>query len=399
MRETFRVGDRIRATRTLHIMPTGTVIQDRSSNWTKLANGNWNNQGGGQWSANDFSMNGGISIRSFPSNEQTFDVPAETIERVKWRFRTGALSAAESHGVSVTTVENSLHQMGAGRDDLSVTLGRGVKVGNAHDRDSLPEGSIIYSGTPDVPASFAVFAKKNRQWVHILGERTYLDAETVIESVGGNRERPAWLDREGTEEDAEAIRQFKAVAWRVGYELKRANGWCGTYEDIVHRLGVTQADTRVAAAGGLTEGMRVLGEQAMSLPLGSLLWWQHSQSPDTWALYRRDNASTNRAGTVKVVGSDPDDHENYKRYMNVAGVADETGNVLWLVPTTPPVFAALPPGTVCTYQGGGEQEYMKQRDGNMRDLGRLSRERPGATGRYQVHQFGENPQWRVRRFN
>lgn len=400
-RETFRVTDPIRATDTLHRLPTGTVIADATNTWTKLADGRWQQVGNGsRWRATDFSMAGVNTIRSFPSGMDTFDAPMETVERVKWKFRVGALANAQSHGVAIRQVEEALAAMGAGPSDLP--LGRGVRISDQQTKDSLPEGSVMYSGTPAQPSGFAVFAKKGGQWVHVLGEQTWMDNEATIESVGRNRDRPEWLDREGDESDAQAIREFKAAAWRIGYQLKRSNSWCGTYEDIVHRLGVHESDLRAVRNAGMRADERITAEQAAALPVGSLLYWYHQDDSNRFALFERVAGATNQAGT-RLVWTTEDSRDNYRRYMNIAGIADDQREVEWLVPSQPAnLFENLPAGTVFTYRQGGAERYMKIGQ-NAQGVGTIDTYNDGQrpihdVGRYTIDNFGRRPEWTIRRF-
>jgi hypothetical protein len=400
MREVFSVGRRIRSAHDLDVLPVEAVVSDGNYRWVKESNDAWVQEGYGvRWTPYDFALNGHVKIVSFPDGAESFGVPQPTVEQVKWQFRVGALAAAATHGVGIATVEDTLRVMGCGIDDVAPTLGRGVKVPINPDRESrnaslLPDGSVVFQGTPHNPASLSVYMRKAGRWVLILGERDHPEGEAVIESVNGNREPPEWLSREGTNEDLEKIGEFKARAWRVGWKLKQSQGWCSTYESIVHRLGVTQADTQRSQYRGLGIGDRITAAEAMRLPIRSLLWWQHSDAPERWALFIRDDGSANAAGTLRVAGSG-ESHENYRRYMTVASIANEDGNTLWPVPENPPgVWEALPPGTVFSYRQGGEAEYIKCRDG--RTIAAANTVIP-ERGNYLLHQFGTTPEFHVRR--
>jgi hypothetical protein len=395
MRETFRVGDQVPDARAMDAYPTGTVIRERrrtTATWSKLDNALWLHSAGGTWRADDFNITNMVVV-SFPSGAQTFELPAQTVEQVKWKYRTGALAAAHSHGVSVRAVEAALVDMGAGVADLQ--LGRGVRVSEVSTRDSLPENSIVYSGAPQRPDSLSVWAKKNGRWVHILGERTYLEPEVTIESYGGNRERPAWLDREGTEEDAVAIKEFKARAWRVGYNLKRNQGWCGTYEDIARRLGVTEAALADVRYAGVGVGEQVDRTVAGRTPTGTILYWRHRENPDRWAVFLRTDQSAITSRTVRVAFSDTDENVyNSKTRMIVAAIGDENdGRVSWDLPDWLPM-ERLPVGTVLSFDTNGG-EFVIAQDRRFSSVGAaIIPDR----GTYQLSQFGANPQWRIRRF-
>lgn len=357
----IRVGDTIRDRDTLRAVPTGTAIaevRNEQSTWTKDAEGLWINQSGGRWTEHDFQM-GAMKILAFPNEVAEYTAPIKTLEQVKWEYRNGALAAAVSHGVSMSAVERSLDRMGAGAQDMEQMIGTGVTIGDNNTRDSLPNGSVIFHGLPESPNSLAVFVKRRGRWEHVLGERNWLDGSVVVDSVAGVRERPAWLDRQGTEEDEQAIREFKATAWRVGYDLKREMGWCGTYEDIVRRLGVTEAAIRVAERGGYTVGMRLHFDAVHDLPVGSVLVWQHQSNPDLWAVFLRSANASNRAMTVRVAASADQaarDHEQQKRYMVIVALPDRgSTTATWDVPEymNSQFLAQFPAGTRFSYGGEG----------------------------------------------
>lgn len=396
MHTTLRVDDRIRDRHVLRRIPVGTVIRDAHNTWTKESPDIWTNaESGARWRDTDLAANGTNRIVSFPSGAQTYDLPQETVEQIKWNFRVGALAAATSHGVGRDTVERTLAEMGIGAKDMAPTLGAGVRVDNQSMND-LPDGSTVYSGSPNALRHFSVQTKKAGRWVTVLGERSRLDTLVTVQSVAGDLTEPGWLTREGTEEDVEAIQDFKARAWRVGYALKRSQGWCSTYESIVHGLGVTEADLHRTRVGGFAVGDRVQAPMVAALPVGTLLMWINSTRPDEWGLYVRDDTASNTPQTRRVAGV-PDSNENYHRYMTVVAIPANGGTEIgWSIPGDPArIWAALPGGTVFTYGGGGD-EFVKTRDGLAVD--RRSYRPLQNNGTYSEGQFGTNPNFTVRGF-
>jgi hypothetical protein len=276
--------------------------------------------------------------------------PRKTLLQTKHTYRTGALAAAVAHGVDVGRVEEALAEMGCGRDNLTLPVGQGVTVstvGGGAPGIAIPSGTVAFTGNPKRPATLGVFRWDGLRWTHLFGDRTYVDQSMVVESVNGVIERPAWLDEAGTDADEDAIREWKAVAWQVGWKLKKSMGWCGTYEQIAHGLGVTQADQRATRYRGFARGQRITRDEAASLPVGSVLWWQHSEDETKFAAFVRRAEATNRAGTVRVFASPAvSDNENCKHYMTVAGINrdDEMGSDFDLAPYgSARVFPLLPP--------------------------------------------------------
>jgi hypothetical protein len=256
-------------------------------------------------------------------------------------------------------------------------LGTGVPIATD---DRLPDGTVAYVGNPQVPSRFGVFRRKGGRWVPVLGEVTAPGYEATVDSVDGVRERPAWLDEVGVEDDPE-VGRFKAVAWRVGYQLKREQRWCGVYEEVVRSLGISADDARRHPEHGAVPiaGQRVEATEAILLPHGSLLMWRHADYPERWTLYVRSPHSSNQAGTLRVGGTD-ESHENYRRRMDVLAVATAEGMIQWTVPNDPPnLVGHLPRGTWVTNTGTG-QRYTVARDGRlweghtnrMRDEGTVS---------------------------
>lgn len=364
--ETVRVGDLIRSRRTLKIVPVGTVLRERNAAgvWTKEGDNAWRHRNGGMYRDHDFSMNYNV-IESFPDGMVEFTRPLMTLEQVKWEYRTGALAAASAHGVSIGAVETSLSRMGAGASDVQSLLGHGVQI-DPQTRRNLPEGTVIFSGDPKVPDFLSVNVLKGGRWVRVLGEANLDDtAPQTIESINGDSTSPEWLTKVGTEEDQQAIAEFKATAWRVGWELKQQMGWCGTYEDISRGLGVSEDAPALARNGGYVPGTRIRFDNANTLPEGSLLFWQHRTDHTQWALFQRTNDAANQAGTRRLLaGSAVQDNEQQKRYMTVASLILEDGTTNWEVPAglIREVWGMLPPGTVFSYNGEMNSRFVMCRD-------------------------------------
>ena len=330
-------------------LPVGSELVSRRNHahwWRKTGPGRYELGNGGLYNMTDL---GGydLEIRSLPDGK--VEVPQPTAEQVKWQFRVGALTAAHAHGYSghhqvTETVRKII-------GDLDLPVGHGMPVDELT-RAKLPDGSVVYSGAPDDPDRLTVQVKQNGQWVHVLGERPHLNPLATVDSVNGNREKPEWLARAGTEQDLKEIQEFQARAWRIGWQLKRSMHWCSTYESIMGTLGVTERALMRVPVAGMTVGMRVDAMEASALPVGSLLSWRHRDNPDSWAVYVRDNAVGNRARTRLVVSSEGVAPANYQRRMRIETLIGEDGRPVgegWQLPTND-LWSQLPAGTVFTFQ-------------------------------------------------
>lgn len=391
-----RVGERVGTRNNLRMLPLGVVIQDseyRNRRLTKIADDRWNVSTGGVWT--DWDLDPRYwNIVSFPDGKDVYVVPQPTLVQVKYDFRMGALTAAQNHGASIGAVEQTLTKMGCGAEFAKeLDLGPGMVLSDPDVRRTMPDGTVIYSGAPQVPSTLAVWVKRNGQWAQVLGERNYMDNSHVIESINGTMERPTWTTEVGTEQDAEAIQEWKGLAWRVGYELKRSSGWCGTYEEIVHRLGIRREDmVRTTRVGDWQIGQRIEAVDAPALPGRSILWWYSQAHPERVSVFVRDNRVTNNQAQTRRVLATPEviDGDQYKRRMMIGSVwvDDRNTYIGWLVPedVLPRVWPVLPPGTRFRFSGGGAHDYVIAQDHNATDY--YADQTIPETGRWNMNAFG-----------
>jgi hypothetical protein len=311
--------------------------------------------------------------------------------RAQWEYANGAYRAASHHGVGTQVVREALQEMGL--TNLSAEIGTGVRVSDTELWRNLPDGSIVYSGSPQQPQRLSVQAKVKGRWVHMLGDQPAPGEEVMVEAVGGVRKRPAWLDQEGTDTDVREIAKFRATAYRVGYRVKRAHGWCSTYDHVVSGLGITAQIAREAEAPE-SMGLRVHAEAARLLPVGSLLWWRNRHHPDQYALFERVDTMTNQAATRRVFASAAvPDNEQYKRHMLVVATATNNREVAWPLPENlaQAIWNLLPTGSRFMYRQGGENQYVICADKQAIEWRGGNHPIP-ERGQWQFANFGDDPQ-------
>jgi hypothetical protein len=368
------VGDRIDSADMMDELPVGTVVGEiggGTTQWRKREDALWERMDGyaATYRSSQFAV-GYNQIVSLPEGWSSRPRPKDTAARFMWRYRDGALVQAEAHGVAQGTVEQALAKMGAGRD--AFPLGPGVTIRNNPTMNELPDGTVVYRGNPTTPAAFGVFVKRNGRWLHLLGESSGWNGSTVtVDSVNGDRTPVDWVAQEATEADEEAIRQFKARAWQVGYKLKRAQGWCSTYEAIVNALGITQEDLNNVTFQGVRVGDEVDPEEARMLPRGSLFRWQHRDYGDRFGVYMRVRNMDNRAGTRRVYGQTAEGLRlgHFKDRMTVVHI--EQGDGINYRMRDPREWDLLPVGTEFAYNDNGVV-YRIAQNGNATDRPMLS---------------------------
>jgi hypothetical protein len=367
----------------LNRLPEGTTVSLNRRVWTRQPDRSWVDTDGLSTTASTLARSGRAVLVRLPDGGQRLQLPPRTVQQVKWDFRVGAISAATNHGVGPRVALRALNQMDAG----PVPIGTDVRVATGD--EALPDDTVVYVGDPEQPSRFGVFRKKSQNvWEPVLGELRGPSFEAVVDSVAGVRERPGWLDEVGTDEDAEAIREFKSTAWRVGWEVKRSQSWCGTYDEIMHGLGVSRSDS--LPTPHFAPGLQVEAELVRHMPEGSLLIWRHSSDLSRWAIFVRDLDGDNRAGTLRVCGTEPG-HENVKRRMTVLAVAGRNRVVDWPIPPDPPgIFDLLPPGALVQREG---QMWTKQGDGSFRSGAQPTY----GTGPITREDLGDHDDWTLRR--
>ena len=390
------VGDRIERAEQMEELPPGSVIYEASSpdnKFTKREDGRWQRgRDGSTFRPNQFAMGGRNVVESIPDGWVSRPRPQENVQQHMWTFRDRALWSAHNHSVDYHASDMAIAEMGARREEFP--LGRGVRITNPTDRDQLPNGTVVYSGDPARPERFGMFEKVNGRWKHLLGEQQAAPAELTIHTFAGSTEQPDWLAREGTEEDAEAIANFRAKAWQVGWRLKQSQGWCSTYEAVMRDMGLTAAAVRAATHRGVRVGDTVRPDMAHDLPNGAIFQWTSSNDTSEVAFFVRTMTSDNRAGTLRIGGSaSSTSNRNYRSSMRVLFLPTPDEPYGWQPDDPAGVFALLNPGV---YIGMDtlNPNYIKAMDGKVEQVRRAvidHQEETPPSGRWNLRDFGRAP--------
>lgn len=383
-----QVGARVPDLGLMETMPIGTVIENGSRQYTRNEEGYWV-LNGTRYLSTQFRPPT-MTVVSYPEGTVIKEPPVETIERYKWRFRDYALNAANNHGVSYEASRETLNELGT-----DLPIGRGVRTQDQSQWRRLPEGSLVFTGQPHLPATFAVYEKiSTNTWQPRLGDAPMVNLVTVYRVGRDGTDQPEWLTRVCTDaaSEIEAINEFKAQVWRLGWRLKKVQGWCSTYEAVLREFGITQAASRVASSQGVRVGERVAPEVAATLPMGSVLRWVSSTDQANWGLYVRCAAS-NVAGTMKIGGHGNCSARNYHSSMEVISIATaQFPQWIWdyHTATAHVFFDALVPGVQFSNHGDpeGSPQYVKALDGRIET--RVGDTIPD-TGRWRIDDFGDTP--------
>lgn len=371
------------------LLPVGTVMVYSNHQYRLTPDRMWErvNDPGHRYGNTDFNMHR-ASVHSLPDGLSFIELPTETVGQYKWRFREHALANATQHGVSYAASEQALRDMGAGPE--AFPLGAGMRIKNPTTARDTPDGTVMYTGRPDVVRGYVVWQKSGGRWVRLLGEPVQQPGSTrstyTVASINGDATPPAWLTSQGTEEDEKAIAEFKATAWRRGWQLKREQSWCGTYESVMSQFGLTREVLRTAH--GVSVGGRVSAEAAANLPVGTLLGWMSENNPEERVLMVRTNAVSNVARTVKIGGSEGSSGRNYHSSMILVSLpADERGGAwsgyLAEIQNASPWRRFLPVGTTFTNAENGSFDYVIEAN----EGARQTRDTPGYR-RWNMNDFG-----------
>lgn len=340
-------------------LPIGSVICQSNNTgraWEKRDDGQWwgieDATGSGPHGPHAFTMGTNLLIQKVADGTPA---PQETLRQFQWRFWENAVSGAHENGVSMDATLKGLRLIGLNRDDFP--LGPSVRFKVLDDQTVWPEGAVIANAHRLNPLdeSFTLFVRKRRSWASLLGKQG-LGRDAVIMEYPGVESPPEWWTEVGDESSLAEVLQFKARAWRIGQQIKSEQSWCGTYEHVIARVGVSARSVREAAvSGGAVVGERVSQRDAARTPEGTLLFYRGEEWSDHWAVFRRENSQTNLCQTRRVAG-----HRNlnapalghYQTSMTVLSVpvGDDPA---WVVDTehVPQMLDILPSGTVFDYSG------------------------------------------------
>ena len=259
-----------------------------------------------------YYLNGPSWLRGVPDAD-TVDIPLESIEAFRWRLRDAALGAAERAGIHIRPVIEMCSAFGAPTPLLTV----GGIVSSDVDIRTLPDGTVFYTGHPDVPVSMSVFER----------------AEGMTQMVMGGRDRAAGQpvtiyslpDSQGPEigevADDESLTRVALRAYRVGKTYQKNNSWCSVFDNCLSGLGIT--DKMFASIGATAKGPGdvVDKEGASRLPEGSILWHPY-RNGRAYAVYIREDGARNMSRTRRLHGFE-DSGENTHGHMTVVQTPDE----------------------------------------------------------------------------
>jgi hypothetical protein len=224
-----------------------------------------------------------------------------------------------------------------------------VTVGSNWERERLPIGTVISVGDPETLSRFGVLAKRPGGWTRVLGNYENLyGMKTLVLSVPDGTVAD-WVNEPGTEEEQEAITQFKARVWRIGWRAKLSHRWCSSYEQYMEQIGLTVDVLKQAKHAGMSIGDRVPPDQAALLPVGSVLRWQRHDYPDQFAWFIRDDSVDNMARTRRLFGSEGVGR-HYASAMEVLHV--HTHDDSWSIPVSAIEFERVPVGARFESDGG-----------------------------------------------
>lgn len=396
---TYTVGQTLESIEQFDAMPEGTVIHERNNqnNFFTKQGELWHDRYGNAYRPGDFSMGYNI-IREFPGGKATSNgfVPSPlSLQQYQWKYRTHAVASAVDHGVGMQQVHRAMEELGV-RLGTDFPLGHGVPIVPSVDHEALPVGTQVMVGHPARVETFGLFVKATPRngFTWVLGDQRSLPTRAVIAEIPGVEGQPEWMTAPAAADADEAILHFKAQAYRVGFKVKRNNSWCDTYDRLMAQVGVKRDVLSQIKHHGMAVGDTVDSVNAMMLPVGSLLMWRSSEFPDVFAVYRREDASTNRAGTRRVLGV-KGEHDlrlgHMKDRMTVGWIANDEDqpsvNLGVLIREAAP---QVPIGTWFWSDNERTMIYVKARDGRIASMNAdypRSSERVPATGPYEAHQF------------
>jgi hypothetical protein len=237
----------------------------------------------------------------------------ESVEQFRWRLRDAALGAAERAGIAIRPVIEMCAAFGAPAPLLTV----GGIVSSDTDIQTLPDGTVFYTGHPDIPQSMTVYERKDGMNQMVMGGRDRTAGQpTTIYSI------PEFRSPEISEvADDDTLTRVALRAFRVGKTYQKNNSWCSVYDNCLIGLGIT--DKMFVTIGATTKGPGdTLGKDQVALmPEGTILWhpWRGGQA---FAVYVRDDAARNTSKTLRLHGWN-DDGANTHDSMTVVQTPEE----------------------------------------------------------------------------
>ena len=259
-----------------------------------------------------YYLNGPSWLRGLPEGD-TVSIPLESVEAFRWRLRDAALGAAERAGIHTRPVMEMCSAFGAPAPLITV----GGVVSSDVDIRTLPDGTVFYTGHPDVPQSLSVFERKDGDNHLLMGgrDRTAGQPTTIYSLPGVKAPEPNEVA------DDDTLTRVALRAYRVGKTYQKNNSWCSVFDNCLMGLGIT--DKLFATIGATSKGPGdvVDREAAARLPEGSILWhpWRSGQA---FAVYVRDDSARNLSKTRRLHGWN-DSGENTHGHMTVVQTPEE----------------------------------------------------------------------------
>lgn len=223
----------------------------------------------------------------------------ETLMQFKMRWRSMISAQASYSGVEDRTMDAAFIRLRVPpMDVLALSPGMPINLYDQRLMRRLPAYSVVAVGDPRDRATFGMWG--------VPSPNSTIDYLTRLAgAVGANRERcgwvesipgvprAPWVDEVGGLTSGAEIAAFKDSAWGVGWEVKEERDWCAEYEAAMRRSGVYADPNRVP--------QMITAEQVKALPVGAIVKYEGRFGQ--MRFYRRDDASTNPAGTVGIAGN------------------------------------------------------------------------------------------------
>ena len=259
-----------------------------------------------------YYLNGPSWLREVPDHESV-DIPLESVEQFRWRLRDAALGAAERSGIHIRPVIEMCSAFGATSPLFTV----GGVVSSDADIRTLPDGTVFYTGHPDIPQSLSVFERKDGVTTMLMGGRDRTAGQpTTIYSI------PEFRSPEISEvADDDTLTRIALRAYRVGKTYQKNNSWCSVFDNCLVGLGITDKIFTTIGATTKGPGDTLTKEQVARMAEGTILWWPW-RSGQAFAVYIRDDSARNRSKTRRLHGWN-DDGGNTHDTMTVVQTPEE----------------------------------------------------------------------------
>ena len=308
--------------------------------------------------------NGNMRVESLPAafTLEGEGPKPETLERFKQRFVTVTLGAANRSSVSKDPLRRAFRKLGC--TEHAPTPGMVVCINDSDLTSRLPDNTVLVLGDdPLMWRSHGVHVWSRRNGMqHVLGGRSAdTHAVLTILSMPGEVEVPEWVTEDKPRSQCEAeVLEFKRQAWQIGMEAKRDNQWCGEYEAAMARCEIS-AETLLPPPRYLTAA------EVAAMPVGSVFRFGNTRE---YAYYRRDDASTNEARTIRLWGTTEGTWARDQMLL-IFDPTDGHSMAERAAIQTRAQMDAAPVGTTCRegWEENGTHPYTKEADGNWRPRG------------------------------